>query len=116
MKYELSRIEIWPVVKIVFFLSLLLGFFIGILYAGMFLMMDMFSNVALESGFDDYSSFGSGFVVILLIGCTLGFSFLYTLGAMIGVVFYNVLAGSIGGLRFDLQSIDDSKDKKFSVG
>ena len=116
MKYELGRIEIWPIVKIVFILSLLLGFFIGVLYAGMFLMMDVFSSVAAESGLDGLDSFGSGFAIFIIIGCTLGLAFMYTIGAIIYVVLYNLLAGSIGGFRFDLQCIDDSQEEKTSVG
>ncbi len=44
MRYELRRIEIWPVAKIVFILSLLLGFFIGVLYAGLFAVISVISS------------------------------------------------------------------------
>jgi len=116
MKYELKRIDIWPIVKIVFIFSLLLGFFIGILYAGIFLMVDTFSQVAAESGFDEMGSLGGGFAFIVLFGCTFGVSFIYTVGAIIYVVLYNLLAGSLGGFRFELASVDDRDEEKTSVG
>jgi hypothetical protein len=115
MKYELKRIEIWPVLKIVFVLSLLLGFFIGLLYAGLFLMIDAFSQVAAESGFEEFGSFGPGFAIVMIIACTFGFSFIYTTSALVFTVLYNLLAGSIGGLRLELKSVDKEKDSS-SVG
>ena len=116
MKYELKRIDIWPVVKVVFILSLLLGFFIGILYAGLFLLMDAFTQLAAETGFADINSFGGGFALFALFGCTFGISFFYTVGAVIFIVLYNLLAGSIGGIRFELESLENIMKDRNSVG
>jgi len=116
MKYELKRIEIWPIVKIVFILSLLLGFFIGIMYAGMFLLLGGFSQLAADSGLDEISSFGGGFAIVILLGSTFGIAFLYTIGAVIYTVLYNLLAGSVGGFRFELKQVNDSIEEKTSVG
>ncbi|MBN1479818.1 DUF3566 domain-containing protein [candidate division KSB1 bacterium] len=116
MKYEIRRIEIWPVIKIVFILSLFLGFLIGLLYGGLFLMIDAFSQVAAESGFDELNTFGGGFVIFIIIAFTFGLSFIYTLGAVIFVVLYNLLAGSIGGLRFEIATIDDRQKELTPVG
>ncbi len=115
MKYELKRIEIWPVFKIVFVLSLLLGFFIGLIYAGLFLIIDAFANVAAESGFEEFNTFGPGLAILMIIACTFGISFLYTTGALVFTVLYNLIAGSIGGFRVELKSIDKKEDS-FSVG
>ncbi|MBN1560955.1 DUF3566 domain-containing protein [candidate division KSB1 bacterium] len=116
MKYELRRIDIWPIVKIVFILSLLLGFFVGLLYAGMFLLLDAFANLAADSGFAELDSLGSAFAIIVILACTAGISFINTVGAIILVVLYNLTAGSIGGLYFDLQPVEGSIVEKDSAG
>ena len=116
MKYELKRIDIWPVVKIVFILSLLLGFFIGILYAGLFFLMDAFTQLAAETGFGEMSSLGGGFALIALFGCTFGISFFYTVGAVIFVVLYNLLAGSVGGIHFEIEALENIIKDGNSVG
>lgn len=116
MKYELQRIEIWPVIKIVFILSLLIGFFIGLLYAGLFLMIDAFSNIAVDSGFDNASTFGLGFTIMIVVGCTFGVAFIYTVGAVIFTVFYNLLAGSIGGIRVNLVAVAKDQKEVSAVG
>ncbi len=116
MKYELRRIDIWPIVKIVFILSLLLGFFIGLLYAGMFLLLDLFADLAADSGLEEIGSLGGGFAIIVLLACTVGISFIYTVGAIIITVLYNLLAGSIGGFRFDLQQVESSITEKDTSG
>ena len=115
MKYELKRIDIWPIVKIVFIFSLLFGFFIGVLYAGMFLLLDLFANLA-EAGYEEMGSLGSGFAVIILLACTAGVTIVHTVGAVIVVVLYNLLAGAIGGLRFDLQTIESVIEGKDTAG
>jgi hypothetical protein len=116
MKVEVKRIDIWPVIKIVFVLSLLLGFFIGVLYGGLFLLMDAFSQVAFESGFDEFGSFGAGFILFFIFGFTFGIAILNTIGAVIFVVLYNLLAGSFGGFRVDLESLETHQKESISVG
>ena len=51
----------------------------------------------------------------MIIACTFGFSFIYTTGALVFTVLYNLLAGSIGGLRLEFLALDQKKDVS-SVG
>jgi hypothetical protein len=78
-------------------------------------MVDAFSQVPAESGFEELGTFGPGFAIILIIGCTFGVSFIYTTGALVFTVLYNLLAGSIGGFRLNLEAIETKKDVS-SVG
>ena len=116
MKVELKRIDIWPVIKIVFILSLLIGFFIGVIYGGIFLLVDAFSQVAIDSGFDEFASIGAGFVLFMILGFTFGIATLNSISAMIFVVLYNLLAGSFGGFRVDLESKQTIQKEDSSVG
>jgi len=79
-------------------------------------MMDAFSQMADNSGFEEFGSFGPGFTIAIIVGCTFGLSFIYTLSAVVFTVLYNLIAGSIGGVRFDLESIDKSQKDVFPVG
>ena len=115
MRYELRRIEIWPVAKIVFILSLLLGFFIGILYGGLFALISAISPSEEMMNYGPDMSLGALAVIVILFCSTL-IPISYTIFSVIFVALYNLIAAWIGGFRVEFQSIDDSIKQKAPVG
>ncbi len=99
MRYELRRIEIWPVVKIVFILSLFLGFSL--------------SEEALYGG-RQYS--GAVVAVVFVVMCTILIPIIYTVFSVIFVALYNLVASWFGGFRVEFQSIDDQDGDHSPVG
>jgi len=115
MRYELRRIEIWPVAKIVFILSLFLGVFIGILYGGVFALIAAISpteEFMLEGGAMPLG----GLVIIVIIAFSIFIPILYTVFSVIFVVLYNLIAGWVGGFRVEFKQIRESMDSNFPAG
>ena len=109
MRLELKRIEIWPVVKIVFLISLIIGFFISLLYAGFFMVMGSFMGAI---GGEDITPMlpASGVMALLIIIFgTFGVATAYTIGAVIFVAIYNIFSKVTGGFIVNFEDIDKKK-------
>jgi len=103
MEYEIRRIQVWSVVKIVFIIFFIVGAFVGIFYA---MMTAVVSNLFMEMAGDELeygqrvAGFFSPFFMILFFAL-----FSATVNAVLSafiVLFYNVFAQLTGGFRVDL--------------
>ena len=110
MRLLIKRFEIWSVVKIVFVLSLIIGFTISLLYAGFFTLMSSFMGAI---GGEDLTPMmpASGLLsVFIIIGGTISISFFYTLGAVLFTVIYNLLSRVVGGFIIETEHLDKMTD------
>ncbi|MCD6335084.1 MAG: DUF3566 domain-containing protein [Candidatus Latescibacteria bacterium] len=108
MHYELRHIEIWPVVKIAFFVCAILGFFPGIAVS---LFLWVFSNLIgtiMPGEIGDLSGFPPA---MLMMGVIL--SPLYgAIGAVfagIAAALYNLLARWIGGVELNMKAVPEKE-------
>ncbi len=116
MRYEIKRVEIWPIVKIVLIVSLLFGFFMGLINAAFFLLVDAITQTVNSIGFDNVQTFDGSFIVFILIMSTLSVAFLSTFAAVVVTVIYNILSGWLGGLVVDLEAVNESDQEISTVG
>ena len=111
MVYELRRINVWSVIKIVFLVSFFLGALIGIFYAFTLAMIDQLFQSFGEDELDLALNFFSGTSLFFLI---LFFAiFTSVFNSVISAAFvssYNLLAHWIGGLKFDVTSSETDMD------
>jgi len=104
MKKEILSFEIGSVIKIFFFMGLILGLILGILFAitysivGIFghnMYPDVFQNVPRNTG-----------ALVGLIGIIV-FPLVYAiLGAIFGLIltgFYNIVSRAVGGIKIDIK-------------
>jgi hypothetical protein len=103
MRYELKRVEIWPIIKVVFIISLVFGFFIGIFYASIFSFISRLATPFNGLSGQDFSSFGGVGILFLVLICTVFITVINVITAAVFTAIYNLLATSIGGLVFDLK-------------
>ena len=107
MRYEIKRIDIWSIVKIVFLLSLLGGFIIGVFYAVIIGFISSMSSTMGGDGFTDaLGVFGGVALIFIVIFCTIFFAVLYTVLAAISAVLYNFFSRWAGGITLELISKD----------
>jgi len=108
MRYELKSIPFWPVLKVGFFVNLVVGLLVGILYA-MFLIpfMAVLSNIsAFETGEIDFSAAPLGLMIFILPVITAFFqAFFGTLFCVVVVLIYNLAARLFGGLELNLEEV-----------
>ena len=106
MRYELKSIPLWPVTKIAFFVNLIVGFLVGIMCA-MFLIpfVAVLSNiVALETGEFDMEAAPIGVLMMIVpFFSALSSAFFGTMGIVIVVLVYNLIARMTGGLELNLE-------------
>lgn len=109
MRYELKSIPFWPVLKVGFFVNLVMGLLVGILYA-MFLIpfMAVLSNLpAFDSGEFDVSAAPLGLLMIILpLISAVSTAFFGTVGLALLVLVYNLTARLVGGVELNLQKVD----------
>jgi hypothetical protein len=105
MKYEIRSVGLWSFIKQCFFLSLIVGFIVGIFYALFFgLMLNVSSRFdLLRSTNEDFASTSFGVLMVVIpFGMALVSCAFNTLLGVIALVCYNGLAKLIGGLELDL--------------
>ncbi len=109
MRYEVKSIGIWAFLKVSFFFNLVIGFLLGLLYAVLvgFLMsvMSRLPEFYDEFGLPmDRAPIGFMMVVIPIFFAVLGAIFC-TIGGVIMVLIYNLIARIAGGLEVDLERV-----------
>lgn len=110
MRYELKTIGLWSLLKVSFFLNLVFGFVVGLVYAFMFSVMIAISGfIPLEDLGVDTSELSLGFLFVgLPIVFSIGSAVFSTLICVFGAVVYNLIARLIGGLEFDLTPVNQT--------
>ena len=107
MKYEISKIDILSVVKIIFIVSLFIGAAIGIFQA---FILSFFRALIAEIGASDIEigvqSIGVLKPFFMIISTTLFVAFFNSFIAAVVVLVYNLLAQWLGGIKVDLDSTD----------
>ena len=107
MRYEIERIEVWPAVKIGFFVGAALGFLIGAAWAGLFVLISGLASMVVpeEVGRGLFAIPAAAGMMIPFV-TTLVQGLLWALLAAIGVFIYNLLSRWVGGLVLHLTPDD----------
>ena len=105
MRYEVERIDVWPAVKIGFFLGAVLGFLVGAFWAGLLVLVSGLASVIIPE------EVGRGFLavpaaagIMIPVVMMLFQAIVWALLAAVGTLVYNVLSGWVGGLVLNLTS------------
>ena len=110
MKYEIRSIGLWSFLKQCFFLSLIIGFIVGLFYA-MFLgvMLNMSSRFDFLRATDENLAAVSFGVLLFIMpfGMAIFSCVFNTIFGVIAVVCYNGLTKLIGGLELNLVGVTD---------
>lgn len=110
MRYEVRSIGIWALIKVGFFLNLLIGFLFGIFASLIFIPMARVILAMAGAGempYDEGASFGTLFFMPFLLAI-LG-AFFNTLFMVLVAACYNLVARIVGGLEFTFNSLPDDK-------
>ncbi len=111
MKKILKRIGLLSVFKISFVIGLILGFFIGAVYALMFSLAGLFAIIGV--GGDEAAAGGLMLIAIalvMMIVISLIYAVFSGVGSMVYAFIYNLLAKFVGGVELELE--DKAEDKK----
>jgi len=109
MEYELKRIPLAPALKILFFVYLIVGFILGIFYGIMLVNFLSIVSSSLQLGEELLKEFSSlGFAGIIMMGIMMALfsSVILTAITILALASYNLLAGWLGGLKFQLESAE----------
>ncbi len=108
MRYEIKSIPLWPVVKVTFFVNLVVGFLVGILLGVLAVpfMAVLSTSLAYETGDLDLSGASAGIMMVLPFLCALWSAFFVTLMVVIVVLVYNLMARLIGGVEMHLADVE----------
>lgn len=108
MRYEVRSIGIWALIKVGFFLNLLIGFLFGIFASLIFIPMARVILAMAGAGempYDEGTSFGMLFIMPFLLAI-LG-AFFNTLFMVLVAACYNLVARIVGGLELSFSSLPD---------
>ena len=106
MLYEIKRIPAGPVLKVSFFIFLIVGFIIGLFY-GMLIINLIAGLGGLLNGeeevFSDFAGLGMLGIIMMGVIMSLFSSVILTAVTGLSVVTYNVFAGMLGGIKVELE-------------
>jgi hypothetical protein len=107
VEYEIKRIPLGPVIKVMFFVFLVTGFILGIFY-GM-LLINLISAMSQSLPIDsqlvkEFSGMGTAGIIMTGIIMSLFTSVIFTSLCAIMAASYNVFAGWLGGIKMNLES------------
>ena len=109
MRYELKSIGVWSLVKISFFLNLVFGAIVGLVYAmflGLFFSIADSSLVADEWGFDPSEMSVGILLIVFPIIFGIMAAFFQTLIVTVIAGLYNLFTRLTGGLILNLESVE----------
>jgi len=107
VEYELKRIPLAPLIKILFFVYLVVGFIIGIFYGMLLINFLSIVSSAMQVGEDLLKEFSSlGFAGIIMMGMMMSlFSSVILTGlTALAAASYNLFAGWLGGIKLNFES------------
>jgi len=106
MLYEIKRIPPGPVLKVAFFVFLIVGFIIGLFY-GLLIMSflsSMTGMLGMEDQFaSDFTTFGIFGLILMGVVMSIFSSIIMTLMTGLSVLCYNMIASWLGGVEIELQ-------------
>ena len=107
----IKRFGVFSVAKIYGLLSFIIGLIVGVLY-GLFLILFGAAMSAMAPGGDQALAGGVSTVVlgiIMMIAFPIMYGLMGFIGGAISAVVYNVSAGMIGGIKFELESVQQQE-------
>ena len=107
MRYELKTIGIWAMLKVSFFMNLVIGFLCGLFYAFfMSLLLAFSSAIPLpELGLDPAEISFTFLFIVMPIFFAVGGAVFLTLFYVFGAALYNLVARVVGGYEFELAPV-----------
>src|SRR5437762_1822131 len=103
----IRRFGVMSVAKMYGFLTFIVGLILGVLY-GLFFMIFGAAMSALAPGGRDAAASGISSVavgIMIMIGVPVFYGVIGFLAGTIGALIYNALAGIIGGVKFELEGV-----------
>jgi hypothetical protein len=114
MYFELKSVNVWTMIKIWFFLNLILGLGLGVFYT-LFSVLTMAAAgelLFLRVGIDPNQFSPGQMLVMLPIAFALGHAVFGTLLVAVLSVVYNISARLVGGLHFEMVSDDEDPESE----
>ncbi len=112
MRYEIKSFGAWAFVKVSFFLNLVIGFILGMMYAG---FLGLFLAVSSSMPFEglgampiDPEAIGPAFFIFMPIFGAVAGAIFHTILGLIIIGTYNLIAKLIGGLEMTLESVEQA--------
>ncbi len=101
--FEMRRIPVWPVMRVVFIIFLIVGIIVGIMYGFMISSLGLLFSALGESPLDEgFPLIGNlGFLMIPILA--IFYAVFGTIAAIIWVVIYNITASVVGGIELELE-------------
>ena len=102
MNCEISRIDVWSVVKITFFVGLFIGLLYGFVWIAFVLLISGFFSAIIPDEFaPEGISTGMALVVPFFLAPFMGI--LWATISAAGVIVYNLISKWAGGIRIDVE-------------
>jgi hypothetical protein len=103
----IRRFNVFSVAKIQGFLAFVIGLLIGVIYGFAFMIFGAAISSLAPQG-DSQAMGGVGAIVIglvIMIAVPILYSIIGFIGGAIGALVYNLAAGVVGGLKFELEGV-----------
>lgn len=106
----IRRFSVFSVAKMQGFLGFVIGLLIGVIY-GLFFMIFGAAMSAMMPQSDTQAIGGVGSIVgglVIMIAVPIFYGILAFIGGAIGALIYNLAAGFVGGIKFELEGVTPS--------
>jgi hypothetical protein len=105
MNYEIRRFDLLSVFKVCFLIYLIVGLVIGLFYSLILMkIMGALSPMIEDEMMRDLGKVGGAGIFMLAVFMAVVVAVVWSILTVIAAALYNVLAGSLGGIRMELAS------------
>ncbi|UCH83368.1 MAG: hypothetical protein JSW50_13045 [Candidatus Latescibacterota bacterium] len=104
-RLEVKRIELFSLFKVAFFIYTFIGLVVGLIYGFVLLVAGGLHSMILGEQFPQLGAFGAAIGILAIPFVAMVYGAIGSVFVTIGGIIYNLIAGAVGGVRFETKVI-----------
>ncbi|MEJ2722204.1 MAG: hypothetical protein P8181_13870 [bacterium] len=109
-RLEIKRVELFSLFKIAFYIYAFIGLIVGLIYGFFLVLAGGLQSMFFGEGFPDLGTVGIAIGILAIPFIALIYGAVGSVFVTIGGMVYNLIAGAVGGVRFETKVVLERPD------